>query len=157
MCIRDSFSTTYVAFGRDYHEKLYANNVTFTRDQRESERRVARGEYALYLPFLLTDYPSLQGLPVKAVVLAEGVTLTPYSAGLIKKAPHPNAARLLIDFMLSDEAQAIYAGEGLIPVVSGFTDKLPQVLQPFGNAKVLGTSTWENEAPTCAAAKDIYK
>jgi iron(III) transport system substrate-binding protein len=82
------FSTTYVAFGRGYHEKLYANSVTFTRDQRESERRVARGEFALYLPFLLTDYPSLQDLPVKAVVLAEGVSLTPYSAGLIKKAPH---------------------------------------------------------------------
>ena len=151
------FSTTYVAFGHDYHEKLQGNNITFTRDQRESERRVARGEYALYMPFLLTDYLSLQGLPVKAVVLAEGVTLTPYSAGLVKKAPHPNAARLLIDFMLSDEAQAIYAGEGLIPVVTGLNDKLPPALQPFGGAKVLGTSAWENEAMTYAAAKEIYK
>lgn len=151
------FSTTYVAFGRGYHEKLYANSVTFTRDQRESERRVARGEFALYLPFLLTDYPSLQGLPVKAVVLAEGVSLTPYSAGLIKKAPHPNAARLLMDFMLSDEAQAIYAGQGLIPVVAGLNDKLPPVLQPFGNAKVLGASAWENEVMTYKAANEIYK
>jgi iron(III) transport system substrate-binding protein len=90
-------------------------------------------------------------------VLAEGVSLTPHSAGLIKKAPHPNAARLLMDFMLSDEAQAIYAGQGLIPVVAGLNDKLPPVLQPFGNAKVLGTSAWENEVMTYKAANEIYK
>jgi hypothetical protein len=42
-------------------------------------------------------------------------------------------------------------------VVAGLNDRLPPVLQPFGSAKVLGTSTWENEAKTYAAAKEIYK
>jgi iron(III) transport system substrate-binding protein len=150
-------SVTWAAFGNGFHEKLFANQVTFTRDQRESERRVARGEYAIYLPFLLTDYPSLKGLPVKALALAEGVTLTPYAAGLLKHAPHPNAARVLMDFMISDQAQAIYAGEGLMPVVPNMIDKLPDDLRPFGNAKVLGTSLWENEDKTYAAAKEVYK
>ena len=150
-------SVTHTAFGNAYHEKLFANQITFTRDQREAERRVGRSEYQIYLPFLLTNYPSLKGLPVKAVALQEGVTLTPYSAGLMKKAPHPNAARVLMDFMLSDEAQAAYAGEGLMPVVSNMMDKLPEDLRPFGTAKILGTSLWENETATYAAAKEVYK
>jgi ABC-type Fe3+ transport system substrate-binding protein len=62
-----------------------------------------------------------------------------------------------MDFMISDEAQAIYAAEGLMPVVPNMSDKLPEDLRPFGNAKVLGTSLWENEAATFAAAKEVYK
>ena len=32
----------------------------------------------------------------------------PWTAGILKRAPHPNAAKLYLDFLLSSEGQAIY-------------------------------------------------
>jgi iron(III) transport system substrate-binding protein len=152
------FSVTYEAFGRQFHEKLAQQNVAFTRDQREAERRVARGEYVMYLPWLLNYLPTLKGLPVKAVVPKEGVTYLVYSSSLLTRAPHPNAARLLIDFMLSDEGQAIYASEGLLPVVDGnFASKLPPDLAFLADVKLLGANKLELTASMLAAAKEIYK
>ena len=52
---------------------------------------------------------------------------------------------------------AAYAGEGLMPVIPNMSDKLPEDLRPFGTAKILGTSLWENETATYAAAKEVYK
>jgi len=151
------FQVTYAAFGREYHDKMVTQNIAFTHDQREAERRVARGEYAMYLPFLLNYLPSLKGLPVKAVVPQEGLQYLPYVSIVTKGAPHPNAARLLIDFMLSDEGQSIYASEGLFPVVDGLNDKIPPELASLAEAKLFGTSVLERIPPMLAAAKEIYK
>jgi iron(III) transport system substrate-binding protein len=151
------FSVTYEKFGRQFHEKLAAQNVAFTRDMREAERRVARGEYAIYLPWLVNYLPSLKGLPVKAVLPQEGVVYLPYASSLLTKAPHPNAARVFIDFMLSDEGQQIYASEGLLPTKANQTDKLPPEYAYLAGMKLLGVSKLELTDPMVAAAKEIYK
>ncbi len=151
------FSVTYEKFGKQFHEKLAAQNVAFTRDMREAERRVARGEYAIYLPWLVNYLPSLKGLPVKAAIPNEGVVYLPYASSILTKAPHPNAARVLIDFMLSDEGQAIYASEGLLPTAAGQESKLPPDYAFLANIKLLGVSKLELTDPMVAAAKEIYK
>ena len=66
------FPVMLKAFGREFHEKLAAQKPVFSRDLQNSERRCARGEFPLYLPFNLQDLNNLKGLPVKAVVPAEG-------------------------------------------------------------------------------------
>ena len=38
----------------------------------------------------------------------EGVPREPWTAGILKRAPHPNAARLFLDFLLYKEGQTIY-------------------------------------------------
>jgi iron(III) transport system substrate-binding protein len=152
------FSVTQEKWGKDFHGKLAAQGVAFTRDMREAERRVARGEYAIYLPWLLNYLPSLKGLPVKPVVPQEGVVYLLYSSGIASKPPHPNAARVLIDFMLSDEGQAIYAAEGLLPTMQGnATSKLPADLAFLANIKLLGASKLELTDQMIATAKEIYK
>ena len=151
------FSVTYEKLGKQFHEKLAQQNVAFTRDMREAERRVARGEYAIYLPWLLNYLPSLKGLPVKAAIPNEGVVYLPYASSILTKAPHPNAARVLIDFMLSDEGQAIYASEGLLPTVAGQESKLPPNYAFLANIKLMGVSKLELTDPMVAAAKEIYK
>ena len=133
-------------------------NVAFTRDMREAERRVARGEYAIYLPWLLNYLPSLKGLPVKAAIPSEGVVYLPYASSVLTKAPHPNAARVLIDFMLSDEGQAIYASEGLLPTREGMSEQAAAEHYAFlANIKLLGVSKLELTDPMVAAAKELYK
>ncbi len=151
------FSVTYEKFGKEFQEKLAAQNVSFTRDMREAERRVARGEFAIYLPWLLNYLPALKGLPVKAAIPKEGVVYLPYASSILTKAPHPNAARVLIDFMLSDEGQTIYASEGLLPTAEGLSSKLPPDYAELANIKLLGVSKLELTDPMVDAAKALYK
>lgn len=51
------------------------------------------------------------GLPLEFVIPAEGSNIVPNVATLVKGAPHPVAAKLFIDFLLSDEVQTLYATE----------------------------------------------
>ncbi|MFJ7998154.1 ABC transporter substrate-binding protein [Streptomyces sp. NPDC096310] len=46
---------------------------------------------------------------------AEGTVVMPRSASILKTAPHPNAARLFVDFLLSAEGQTAVAKGGLSP------------------------------------------
>ncbi|MCR8641752.1 ABC transporter substrate-binding protein [Paenibacillus sp. N1-5-1-14] len=49
------------------------------------------------------------GLPLEFVIPKEGSNLVPNVATLVKGAPHPNAAKLFADYLLSDEVQTMYA------------------------------------------------
>jgi iron(III) transport system substrate-binding protein len=152
------FSVTHEKWGKEFHSKLATQGVAFTRDMREAERRVARGEYSIYLPWLLNYLPSLKGLPVKPVIPQEGVVYLLYSSAVLSKPPHPNAARVLVDFMLSEEGQAIYAAEGLLPTMEGkASSKLPPELSFLADVKLLGASKLELTDQMIAAAKEIYK
>ena len=64
-------------FGKEFHEKLAAQKPVFSRDIQNSERRVARGEFPLYIPFSLQDYNNLKGLPVKPIVPSRRPALCP--------------------------------------------------------------------------------
>ncbi|MEU8809975.1 extracellular solute-binding protein [Streptomyces violaceoruber] len=46
---------------------------------------------------------------------AEGTVVMPRALSVVKTAPHPNAARLFLDFLLSAEGQAAVAEGGLVP------------------------------------------
>ena len=49
-------------FGRDFHEKLAAQELKFSREIPANERRIARGEYPLYIPVSSSAMPPLKGL-----------------------------------------------------------------------------------------------
>ena len=85
-------------FGPEYHEKMAKQQMTFSNQICENYNRVARGEFAAYLPFFNADIGKYGGLPMKSVVPKEGLPYTVISEAIIKTAPHPNAARLFIDF-----------------------------------------------------------
>jgi len=92
------FAVTLDKLGRGYQEKLAAQKPVLSTESSVSQRRVARGEFPMFLPFTLADMRNLIGLPVKAIVPEEGA---PYITGvmaMLKDAPHPNAARLFIDY-----------------------------------------------------------
>ncbi len=73
------------------------------------------GQYPLVLS--IYNYHAVisaaQGAPVKWLKLAPILTFGTF--GLMKNSPHPNAARLFVEFNLSDEGQQIYAKAGYIP------------------------------------------
>jgi iron(III) transport system substrate-binding protein len=153
----NAFVAQHDKLGVDFLKKLADQKLTFSRDFRESEKRTARGEFPVYAPFLFNDYSSLRGLPIKAIVPVEGVAYVQFVASMIKNAPHPNAALLFIDFLLSDEAQVILATEGLGAAIDGIDAKIPEDLRPLVTAKEMGTADWRREKELLALAKDIFK
>ena len=145
------------SLGEAFHEKLARNEPLFTRDMREAGRRVARGEYPLYMPFILTDVSNLKGLPVKAIIPEEGCPFVLYGNVLGRNAPHPNAARLYIDYWLSEEAQMMWAKTGMGVARAGLDDKIPADVRDFANAKLMGTTDPDRQDEGMAIAKRIYK
>jgi iron(III) transport system substrate-binding protein len=144
------FQATYGTLGREFHEKLQPQDLQFTRDPRGSQRRVARGEYPLFLPSSLAAMKELEGLPLETVVPSEGAVYVLYQTAIFENASHPNAARLFMDFLLSDEAQAIYAEDGYGPVVEAVRKRTTP-------PPLLGTSELATMAEMARLAREIYK
>ena len=44
------FMVMHDTFGREYHDRMATQGLVFSRDIRNDERRIARGEYPLYIP-----------------------------------------------------------------------------------------------------------
>ena len=152
-----TFFVTEEKLGKAYHEALATQGIQFTREMREAGRRVARGEMAIYMPFMLSDIQNLKGLPVRAVVLAEGAPYVLYATALIKGAPHPNAARLYIDFVLSDEVQLIFARDGFGVVRRGVLDKVSPEARAIADVKLMGGSDPMRQNEMLDLARSIYK
>lgn len=151
------FEATLNALGKEFHEKVAAQKPVFSRNFPDSERRVARGEYPLYLPFNVSEYPTLQGLPIKAIVPAEGAAYVPFGMGLLRDAPHPNAGKLFMNYALTQEMQILQATEGYRPAAAGLEDKFPAEVKPLLSGKLLGTTTPGRLGETTKLATEIYK
>jgi iron(III) transport system substrate-binding protein len=99
-------------FGKDYLRQLFAQNVTFSRDDRQVADWVARGQYLLQLSgsvFMVADMRS-RGINIDMRGpddLKEGgwIATGPSTVALPSRGPHPNAARVYLDFLLSSEGQ----------------------------------------------------
>jgi iron(III) transport system substrate-binding protein len=150
------FAVTETAFGRSFHEKLATQHPVFSRDIGNDERRVARGEYPLRIPQLFSNFTVMKGLPVKLIIPVEGAPYVRFDLAVLKGAPHPNAARLLIDHYLSAEAQLLYANAGLIPVIDGVGAKANEDVRPMASAKLMGYSKADQQDAMLALAKEIY-
>src|SRR5882757_4554886 len=151
------FYTTYAAFGRDYQEKLAAQQLNISREFRESERRVARGEFPLYIPFALPNLAILKGLPIKAVLPSEGILYVGYVMGILKEAAHPNAARLLMNFFIEKSSALEYAKGAFNVPVDVPLDQLDPYARSVVQAKLLGTTDAHKINDVLGIAKEIYK
>jgi iron(III) transport system substrate-binding protein len=152
------FEVTYEQLGADYQAKMALQNLTFARDYPNSERRVAAGEYAIYIPFNVSEIPHLQGLPIRTIVPKEGLPYVVFGAAMLKKAPHPNAARLFLNYMATPEIQGILAKEGYRPAMRNMGSQVPPDLKPYTvDAKLLGTTTPARQAEMLQLAKKLYK
>ncbi len=152
-----AFFVLYDKLGRGFHEKLAANQLVFSRDLRASERRVARGDYAVWIPMTTNSYADLKGLPVKLLHPQEGYPYITYEVALLKNAPRPNAARLFMDFFLSDEAQLIHDKQGLTMVTGTAPPAGNEEENARRNGKLLGTTDASRQDEMLKIAKDIYK
>lgn len=151
------FFVMHDAFGPGFHEQLAAQGPVFSRDIRNDERRVARGEYPIYIPELLPYYTQLKGLPVDFVVPLEGRPYVRFDLAVLKNAPNPNAARLFIHHFLDLESQLVYANAGFDPTMQGVVDRASPEVRALLATKVMGTTVVERQNAMLELAKRIYK
>jgi iron(III) transport system substrate-binding protein len=151
------FAATYEAFGREFHEKLAKQKLIMSRDLHNDARRVARGEQPIYIPMRFADEANYTDLPVKIVVPTEGCPYVRIDLAVLKNAPHPNAARLFINYFLEAESQLLYANHGLIPVVQGVIEQTDAEHRAMAGTKLLGTSNPEQQKSMIALANKLYK
>lgn len=94
---------------QDFFDKLSAQNVKIFRGYAEQADSVAKGEYALgIVAYNLYAVPHIQaGLPIKTLWLKEGIYTPPLALMQVVNAPHPNAGKLLINWLLTKEGQTV--------------------------------------------------
>lgn len=99
--------------------------VNVPANQRVVLDQVIVGEYPLALATFShhSDISAEQGAPVKWVALKPMVTGTSDPIFLMKQAPHPNAGKLFIDYVLSDEGQEVLLKAGYIPANPAIRNK----------------------------------
>ncbi len=120
--------------GRRFLDDMKANGVRISTSNGESADLVASGE----MDFSLVDSDDAfsrikEGKPIEMVVPDQGageagVLIVPNAVVLIKNGPNPGAARKLIDFLLSKEAERMlaFADCAQIPLRTG-VETPPQV------------------------------
>ena len=102
-----------VNYGEDFLRKVYAHNVTVTDNRRQAAEWLIRGRYPIVFGTGLDEFTifweqgigkNLSPIPVPP---GEKVQMTPGfgSVSLVDRAPHPNAAALYINWLLSLDGQ----------------------------------------------------
>lgn len=155
------FRSMVFNFGQEFEESLQQQEPLITLDQGGSRQRVTLGEYPILTPdnFNAHIQNITDGgyLPIKLVVPEEGVVPTVFAAGMLKNAPNPNAARVFMNFLLSEPAQVLYAGTGKTPVITeGVVEQLPDFIQPLVSAPRLGMPPAGTQREALELATQIY-
>jgi iron(III) transport system substrate-binding protein len=110
-----TFFYYHPALGPSFLKRLYGGEMGLgvTADHRQGIDWLATGKFALAIGLREVDEAKRKGLPVDELNtegLKEGAYITPGfgTIGLGNRSPHPNAARLLINWFLSADGQAAW-------------------------------------------------
>jgi iron(III) transport system substrate-binding protein len=136
---------------------LDENQVVFLPSNGATMREVAAGELA----FAFTDTDDFhvalagKGAPVAAVFPDQGeggvgTMLIPNSVAIIKGGPHPEAARRLVDFIVSEEVEALLAASESAQIPLRASVKGPERVLHVGQFKAMA---WDPEE----VAQDLEK
>ncbi len=105
------------AKGWEWLKRLGANTGIFTARSRDVPSVVAKGEFAagFAVPSYMAFEDRLAGFDIKFVA-PKTAWITPEPIAVLAGAPHPNAARAFIEFMLSERGQKVAMERGVFPI-----------------------------------------
>src|ERR1041385_7077812 len=96
----------------DYWKKQAATTLLLFPSNAPTSDALVRGEVTIAPLLYNAIFPKLRdGAPVKVFFPPEGAPITPFSAGITKTAANPNAAKLFLNWCLSEEGQAMMIRE----------------------------------------------
>ena len=101
-------------YGGDFITKLAQQDLQMVESHGALSSLIITGERAIAVE--MNDYQVwsdkyIKGAPVDYVYPTENVLVVPGNVAVLKKAPHPNAARVFIDWLTSKEGQKVIQTE----------------------------------------------
>jgi len=105
-------------YGQAWVTKMQGQNVTFGSNSNDGINQIARGEYAIGLSYIggaLATRLIQDGQPLKAVWPDDFVYGSANGFSVLKGAPHPNAAKVFVNWWFTDAGQRFYADLGQFP------------------------------------------
>lgn len=102
------------AKGWGYYEALKKNDVLIVQGHQQLAQILSTGERTIAAEAGDSDMWDLRrkGIAVKSIYPEDGVFVIAAPTGVVANSPHPNAAKLLAEFMLTDEVQKLFPQEG---------------------------------------------
>jgi iron(III) transport system substrate-binding protein len=98
--------------GEDYWKKQAATQPVLFPSGAPTSDAMVRGEISIgVLLYNIAYIKKRDGAPVEIIFPSEGVPLNYYAAGVPKTAANPNAAKLFLNWCMSDEGQAYHIKE----------------------------------------------
>jgi len=98
--------------GEDYWRKQAATHPVLYPSGAPTSDALVRGEISIApLLYNIVYTKEKVGAPIKIFFPPEGVPVNPYASGVPKTAPHPNAAKLFLNWNLSVEGQTFMIKE----------------------------------------------
>ena len=100
--------------GEEYLKKLVGQQLVLGRDQRLLAENLAKGKVSLTIGLSFYSFVSFikAGLPVRALPNPKEGTYVSSSSGnvvVLKSTPHPNGAKLFVNWLLSKEGQEVFS------------------------------------------------
>lgn len=139
----------------DYFRKLAAQKPVVMRGNTNRVQLAVAGEYSLIIAYAPTiQRETSRGAPIDWVPL-EPVPVQVNPVMVSARAPHPNAAKLFTDFLLSEEGQKMLIGFSRIPVRE---DVDPKPLRLFRGYKriVEHPEGYKNFSETVKLYREIF-
>ncbi|MDP9128959.1 MAG: extracellular solute-binding protein [Candidatus Binatota bacterium] len=123
------FAATTDAWGREragkYHRALAQQQINWRKGHTLISQLIAAGEFPVGIVYAhRIESMKKAGAPIEWIKTVNPVFLSLAPIALAAKAPHPNAARLLLDFLLSKDSQQFLRNSNRI---SGRADVEPLV------------------------------
>ena len=125
--------------GEEFIRELSAQQITgVNAAARQVLDQVIAGEYAIALN-IFNSHPVIsaqQGAPTTWLPMQPAMGVFS-SMSITKDAPHPNAAKLLIEYLMSDEGQAIFRDADYTPVNPRVAPRIPGIRADGVNLKAI--------------------
>lgn len=142
--------------GKPYFETLLRDRKpTIYASTAELGAVIARGEKAIVAPSRMPETFGLQDASVKFIVPKDGVVLAIIQGAIVKDAPHPHAAQLFLNFLLSPVAQKGLASRGSAPVIAGIPQSLDLSKTAFLGEGAMGPETLARQQEARALGKSL--
>jgi len=141
--------------GLEFMRRLKAQEPVFRRGRAAQAELVAAGEFAVTVEVYGHRAQEIKekGAPINWVAV-EPVLIHPLVGLIAKNGPHPNAARLFMDFILSKEGQTKVRDEGRIPARPDVPPQPPELMRKEWKVEIVGLA--EDIAETRKLYAEIF-
>jgi iron(III) transport system substrate-binding protein len=124
-------------FAKQRPKGFDARAQLFDRLSKGDDRMCVLAEYAGYTLF------AEKGADIEFVAPADGLPATPIFIGAVNRAPHPEAAKLFVDWALSKRGQQVYQNQKILLYGSLRADAGPMPTgKRLGDFKLLFPTDW---------------